>query len=88
MAILSYLATALAPPAVAQVDQQRAQEYFREVQALRIWDPDKDFKRKQHYRRQRAAHLHIQQKENPSKPATEQLGVDEIREFRNSLMKR
>ena len=42
-AILLYVATALAPPAVAQVDQQRAQEYFKEVQALcerdggRLW---------------------------------------------------
>ena len=42
-AVLLYVATALAPPAVAQVDQQRAQEYFKEVQALcerdggRLW---------------------------------------------------
>jgi hypothetical protein len=33
-AILLYVVTALAPPAVAQVDQQRAAEYFKEVQAL------------------------------------------------------
>ncbi len=42
-AILLYILTALAPPALAQVDQQRAQEYFREAQALcqrdggRLW---------------------------------------------------
>jgi len=42
-AILLYVVTALAPPAVAQVDQQRAAEYFKEVQALcerdggRLW---------------------------------------------------
>ena len=40
---LLYLLTAFAPPAVAQVDQQRAQEFFREAQALcerdggRLW---------------------------------------------------
>jgi hypothetical protein len=42
-ATLLYLLTAFAPPAVAQVDQQRAQEYFKEAQALcerdggRLW---------------------------------------------------
>ena len=42
-AILLYVAAALAPPAMAQVDQRRAQEYFKEVQALcerdggRLW---------------------------------------------------
>src|SRR5437867_12946448 len=40
---LLYLLTAFARPAVAQVDQQRAQEFFKEVQALcerdggRLW---------------------------------------------------
>ena len=40
---LWYLLTAFAPPAVAQVDQQRAQEFFKEAQALcerdggRLW---------------------------------------------------
>jgi hypothetical protein len=40
---LLYLLTAFAPPAVAQVDQQRAQEFFKEAQALcerdggRLW---------------------------------------------------
>ena len=42
-AILAYVVIGHAPPAVAQVDQQRAQEYFKEVQALcerdggRLW---------------------------------------------------
>jgi hypothetical protein len=42
-AILLGLSAAFAPPAAAQVDQQRAQEYFKEVQALcerdggRLW---------------------------------------------------
>src|SRR5919202_1934887 len=42
-ATLWYLLTAFAPPAVAQVDQQRAQEFFKEAQALcerdggRLW---------------------------------------------------
>ena len=42
-AILLYAVTALAPPVAAQVDQQRAQEYFKESQALcerdggRLW---------------------------------------------------
>jgi hypothetical protein len=42
-AILAYVALAHPPPAVAQVDQQRAQEYFKEAQALcerdggRLW---------------------------------------------------
>jgi hypothetical protein len=42
-ATLLYLLTAVAPPAVAQVDQQRAQEFFKEAQALcerdggRLW---------------------------------------------------
>lgn len=42
-AILLYNLTALAPPALAQVDQQRAQEYFKEARALcerdggRLW---------------------------------------------------
>src|SRR5215813_6968052 len=41
--ILSSMLTLLAPPAAAQVDQQRAQEYFKEAQALcerdggRLW---------------------------------------------------
>ena len=34
MAILAYVVVGHALPAVAQVDQQRAQEYFKEVQAL------------------------------------------------------
>ena len=40
---LLYLLTAFAPPAVAQVDQQRAQAFFKEAQALcerdggRLW---------------------------------------------------
>ena len=29
-----YLLAGVAPPAVAQIDQQRAQEYFKEAQAL------------------------------------------------------
>ena len=33
-AILAYVAMAHPPPAVAQVDQQRAQEYFKEAQAI------------------------------------------------------
>ena len=43
MAILAYVVIGHAPPALAQVDQQRAQEYFKEVQALcerdggRLW---------------------------------------------------
>ena len=43
MAILAYVVVGHALPAVAQVDQQRAQEYFKEVQALcerdggRLW---------------------------------------------------
>jgi hypothetical protein len=42
-AILAYVAIGHPPPAVAQVDQQRAQEYFKEAQALcerdggRLW---------------------------------------------------
>src|SRR3954451_1365521 len=42
-AILAYLVIGDPPPAVAQVDQQRAQEYFKEAQALcerdggRLW---------------------------------------------------
>ena len=42
-AILAYVVIGHAPPAVAQVDQQRAQEYFKEAQALcerdggRLW---------------------------------------------------
>jgi len=42
-AILAYVVIGLPPPAVAQVDQQRAQEYFKEAQALcerdggRLW---------------------------------------------------
>jgi hypothetical protein len=42
-AIVLYLLTAFPPPAMAQVDQQRAQEYFKEAQALcerdggRLW---------------------------------------------------
>ena len=41
--ILSWMLTLLAPPAVAQVDQQRAREFFKEAQALcerdggRLW---------------------------------------------------
>src|SRR5215471_12747959 len=41
--ILSSVLALLAPPAVAQVDQQRAQEFFKEAQALcerdggRLW---------------------------------------------------
>jgi len=41
--VVLYLLAGVAPPAVAQVDQQRAQEYFKEVQALcerdggRLW---------------------------------------------------
>jgi hypothetical protein len=43
MAVLTYVVTGHPPPAVAQVDQQRAQEYFKEAQALcerdggRLW---------------------------------------------------
>lgn len=43
VAILVYLVTGHTQPAVAQVDQQRAQDYFKEVQAvceregLRLW---------------------------------------------------
>ena len=43
MAIFAYVVVGHALPAVAQVDQQRAQEYFKEVQALcerdggRLW---------------------------------------------------
>jgi hypothetical protein len=43
MAILAYVLIGHPPPAVAQVDQQRAQEYFKEAQALcerdggRLW---------------------------------------------------
>lgn len=43
VAVLVYVVTSHAVPAVAQVDQQRAQEYFKEVQALcekdggRLW---------------------------------------------------
>jgi hypothetical protein len=42
-AVLTYVLTGHPPPAVAQVDQQRAQEWFKEVQAvceregLRLW---------------------------------------------------
>ena len=42
-AILAYVVIGHPPPAVAQVDQQRAQEYFKEAQALcerdggRLW---------------------------------------------------
>ena len=42
-AVLTYMVIGHAPPAAAQVDQQRAQEYFKEVQALcerdggRLW---------------------------------------------------
>ena len=42
-ATLLYLLTAFAPPAIAQVDQQRAAEFFKEAQALcerdggRLW---------------------------------------------------
>ena len=34
MAILAYVVVGHPLPAVGQVDQQRAQEYFKEVQAL------------------------------------------------------
>lgn len=43
MAVLTYVVMGHPPPAVAQVDQQRAQEYFKEAQALcerdggRLW---------------------------------------------------
>ncbi|MBC7841118.1 MAG: hypothetical protein H7099_02340, partial [Gemmatimonadaceae bacterium] len=43
MTVFLYLLSGVAPPAVAQVDQQRAQEYFKEAQALcerdggRLW---------------------------------------------------
>src|SRR3954465_6609975 len=43
MAVLAYVVIGHPPPAVAQVDQQRAQEFFREAQALcerdggRLW---------------------------------------------------
>src|SRR5688572_26388229 len=43
MAVLAYVVVGHPPPAVAQVDQQRAQEYFKEAQALcerdggRLW---------------------------------------------------
>jgi hypothetical protein len=43
MSILAYVVICHAPPAVAQVDQERAQEHFKEVQALcerdggRLW---------------------------------------------------
>ena len=43
MMVVLYLLAGVAPPAVAQVDQQRAQEYFKEAQALcqrdggRLW---------------------------------------------------
>ena len=43
MAVLTYVVVGHPPPAVAQVDQQRAQEYFKEAQALcerdggRLW---------------------------------------------------
>jgi uncharacterized membrane protein YdjX (TVP38/TMEM64 family) len=33
-AILAYVVIGYAPPAVAQVNQERAQEYFKEAQAL------------------------------------------------------
>jgi hypothetical protein len=33
-AILAYVVIGYPPPAVAQVDQQRAQEYFKEAQVL------------------------------------------------------
>ena len=33
-AVLAYVVIGHPPPAVAQVDQQRAQEYFKEAQAL------------------------------------------------------
>ena len=42
-AVLAYVVIGHAPPAAAQVDQQRAQEYFKEAQALcerdggRLW---------------------------------------------------
>ena len=42
-AVLTYVVVGHPPPAVAQVDQQRAQEYFKEAQALcerdggRLW---------------------------------------------------
>src|ERR1041384_2811207 len=42
-AVLTYVVIGHAPPAAAQVDQQRAQEYFKEAQALcerdggRLW---------------------------------------------------
>jgi hypothetical protein len=32
--VFLYLLAGVAPPAVAQVDQQRAQEFFKEAQAL------------------------------------------------------
>ena len=41
--VLTYVVVGLSTPAVAQVDQQRAQEYFKEAQALcerdggRLW---------------------------------------------------
>ena len=43
VAMLAYVLIGHPPPAVAQVDQQRAQEYFKEAQALcerdggRLW---------------------------------------------------
>jgi hypothetical protein len=43
MAVLTYMVLGHPPPAVAQVDQQRAQEYFKEARALcerdggRLW---------------------------------------------------
>ena len=55
-AVLAYVVIGHAPPAAAQVDQQRAQEYFKEAQALcerdggRLWGvsicaPDGDRRR-------------------------------------------
>ena len=38
-AVLTYVVVGHPPPAVAQVDQQRAQEYFKEAKAARtsLW---------------------------------------------------